>query len=100
MRSVPDWTRIQACSAPHFPHVSSFAFKARDFNSFSKFSCVRSGSFGGDLEDSDVLEAGFVGRAMSADVDLCCGWNPRSREGETNRRREGMESEPQIQAVR
>jgi hypothetical protein len=45
--SVPDRISTQACSFAHLPHVSSFAFEARAFNSFSKFSWVSSCSAGG-----------------------------------------------------
>lgn len=69
VKSVPDFINIAACSAAHLLHVSSFAFEAKAFNSFSKFSWVSKGSsdFDAGFGDFGVFDRDIVfsaGRLM------------------------------------
>ena len=51
-RRVADFTSATPCSLYHLPHVCSFAFAARSFSSFSKFSCVSTGAFVGGITEA------------------------------------------------
>lgn len=68
VRKVADWKSIELCSRAHLVHVSSWALEARALSSFSKFSCVRTGAFGGGmtggLELEGEVDLGFEERAI------------------------------------